>query len=144
MIQAFITSCPSAGALFVSGQFVFLSATLALAYSLTVSPLPPLSFLSLSLFPFLPARASPRDNNHSLPSPTSFTTSPVGKGPRPLPMPPGSSPNISSHYPLKCLIPTSFKSPPTLASTGSKPYPEQCVTLPILSFISHVIPVCRP
>ena len=27
---------------------------------------------------------------------------------------------------------------------GSKPYPEQCVTLPIFSLISHVLPVCRP
>jgi hypothetical protein len=50
MIQAFIISCPSAGALFLSGQFVFPSATLALAHSLTVSPLPPLSF---SFSPYL-------------------------------------------------------------------------------------------
>ena len=102
------------------------------------------SFLSLSLFPFLPARASPRDNNHSLPSPTSFTTSPVGKGPRPLPRPPGSSPNISSHYPAHMPEPHIVQEPPTPASTGSKPYPEQCVILPIFSFISHVLPVCRP
>ncbi|KAI0267923.1 hypothetical protein BGY98DRAFT_938414 [Russula aff. rugulosa BPL654] len=60
------------------------------------------------------AGASPRDNNHSLPSPTSFTTSPVGKGPRPLPRPPGSSPTFPRTTPLKCLMPTSFKSPPLL------------------------------
>ena len=36
------------------------------------------------------------------------------------------------------------ESPPP-ASTGSKPYPEQCVTShPIFSVISHVLPVCRP
>jgi len=34
--------------------------------------------------------------------------------------------------------------PPPPATTGSKPYPEQCVTFPIISLISHVIRTCRP
>jgi hypothetical protein len=89
-----------------------------------------LFFLSSSLFPSLLAAASPRDNNNSLSSPTAFSSSPVGKGRRPLPRPPGSSPNISSHYPTH--MPDPHIEPPPPASTCSKPYPEQCVTPNIL------------
>lgn len=90
---------------------------------------PFLFFLSSSLFPSLLASASPRDNNNSLSSPTAFSSSPVGKGRRPLPRPPGSSPSISSHYPTH--MPDPHIEPPP-ASTGSKPYPEQCVSPNIL------------
>ena len=89
------------------------------------------------------ASASSRDN-HSLSSPTSFSTSPVGKGPRPLPRPPGSSPNVTSHYPAHMPDPHIVHEPPPPVSTSSKPYPELCVTLLIFTLISHALLVCRP
>jgi hypothetical protein len=84
-----------------------------------------------------PNASSLDNNNYSLPSPTTFSTSPVGKGPRPLPRLPGSSPNVSSHYPTHMPDPHIVHEPSPPVSTGSKPHPEQCVTLNILPISSR-------
>jgi hypothetical protein len=88
----------------------------------------PLFLSSIFLYLFL-ASSSPRDNNRPLRSPTTFSTSPVlGKSPRPLPKLPAASPNSPSSYPTHMPEPA-IVDPPPPASTGAKPYADQCVTL---------------
>jgi hypothetical protein len=109
--------------------------THTLAVSFSVPSFPLISHLS-SFFPS--ASASPRDNNRSLPSPTTYPTSPtLGKGPRPLPRLPGASPTSPSTYPTHMPEPRSF------FQDSPKPGAEQCVAHPHSSSSFSPCPLYR-